>query len=368
MTRIFSKIYLYSGLLYVGSFLLGWLLNLLFSPAEGGLAMWAVFAPHLWLGLLVFCPLSFFRLQNKTQNYFRAGLVAALVLGAFSYSPPMNYLKEQPRIAPERERFSVLTWNIREANWRLDEIRAFLRTRPADIVVLQETNGGWLKYDTELSQIYPHRLTILEGAPTELVLLSVYSFTNGANIINWRSSFLQENMASTFNWRSSFLQEDVIQKSHELRREGVKMLWASLQISPARRLTVVTSHPFRPDTIGFGCNLPFCYRTAERDRVIGRLRQEVEKLRRNSDPLVLAGDFNLTEREPVYKTLAHGLLDAHKVAGAGWGGTWTRLTGTAALRIDYIFATPDLQPLNLQTDCSERGSDHCLLKSDFIFR
>jgi exonuclease III len=33
------------------------------------------------------------------------------------------------------------------------------------------------------------------------------------------------------------------------------------------------------------------------------------------------------------------------------------------LRIDYLLASPELRPLNVSSDCTPRGSDHCLVNA-----
>jgi vancomycin resistance protein VanJ len=35
------------------------------------------------------------------------------------------------------------------------------------------------------------------------------------------------------------------------------------------------------------------------------------------------------------------------------------------LRIDYMFSTARVTPLHLDTDCTPRGSDHCVLLGRF---
>jgi endonuclease/exonuclease/phosphatase (EEP) superfamily protein YafD len=87
----------------------------------------------------------------------------------------------------------------------------------------------------------------------------------------------------------------------------------------------------------------------------------VDRLRtsalRESMPVVLAGDFNMTDRQLGYRRMAGDLRDA--VVSAGWGhttyphGIWAPLL----MRIDHVFVTP--------TWCSARssvldvpGSDH----------
>jgi len=102
---------------------------------------------------------------------------------------------------------------------------------------------------------------------------------------------------------------------------------------------------------------------SHRDEGIAQVRALVESMLRQGDPLILVGDFNVTEREPAYVELTAGLRDAFMVAGSGNGNTWRPewLTGLPLplLRIDYMLCSPQVRPLCLRVDRALRGSDHC---------
>ncbi len=89
----------------------------------------------------------------------------------------------------------------------------------------------------------------------------------------------------------------------------------------------------------------------------------------SGDPLILAGDFNITDREPAYRDLSNGLTDAWRKVGAGLGSTWrpSLLMGqqVGLLRIDYLFSSPNVMPLNMAVDCTPRDSDHCVVVGRF---
>ena len=87
------------------------------------------------------------------------------------------------------------------------------------------------------------------------------------------------------------------------------------------------------------------------------------------EPLVFVGDFNTSEREPAYGDLSAGLQDVYRTVGSGNGSTWTQLRllrlGIPLLRIDYLMASPNVTPLSMTTDCTPRGSDHCIVRGHF---
>lgn len=79
---------------------------------------------------------------------------------------------------------------------------------------------------------------------------------------------------------------------------------------------------------------------------------------------IVAGDFNTTERSPLYRDLvATGVIDAWRAAGAGPGFGFPsrprpRWAPTPPLvRIDYLFHTPDLECVAVELGDGE-GSDH----------
>ena len=105
------------------------------------------------------------------------------------------------------------------------------------------------------------------------------------------------------------------------------------------------------------------YNPDYRDDGIRRVRALVDRLHHERAVLLVVGDFNVTEREPAYQELTAGLQDGQHVAGHGSGLTWQPEWLTALrlpiLRLDYLLSSPDLRPVQISVDCTQRGSDHC---------
>jgi endonuclease/exonuclease/phosphatase (EEP) superfamily protein YafD len=75
-----------------------------------------------------------------------------------------------------------------------------------------------------------------------------------------------------------------------------------------------------------------------------------------SGPVLVGGDLNSsTLNTPRRRLLAHGLVDLHRVAGAGPG--FTRSVRRARFRIDWLLASRDVIPVHEWVDV-QRGSDH----------
>jgi exonuclease III len=115
--------------------------------------------------------------------------------------------------------------------------------------------------------------------------------------------------------------------------------------------------------------IPYRVDPASRDATIRELRAAAGWLRRPGEPLLLVGDWDVTEREPAYNDLTYGLYDAQALVGTGAGNTWRpgRFKGLpfGLLRIDYLLSTPAIVPLQTWVDCAPRGSDHCILSGRF---
>ncbi len=86
-------------------------------------------------------------------------------------------------------------------------------------------------------------------------------------------------------------------------------------------------------------------------------------------PVILAGDFNLTEFSDAYQCLAKRLRDSYREAGWGYGHTWPdgkpdqppfsltpRLPGLT--RIDYIFHSRHWRAVDARVLNAQTGSDH----------
>ena len=78
--------------------------------------------------------------------------------------------------------------------------------------------------------------------------------------------------------------------------------------------------------------------------------------------VIFGGDFNAPASDAVYSILRHHFLDSYRAAGSGWGNTfYNRLP---VLRIDQLWATPAIQPLNARA-FPTRNTDHRLLVCDY---
>jgi endonuclease/exonuclease/phosphatase family metal-dependent hydrolase len=80
------------------------------------------------------------------------------------------------------------------------------------------------------------------------------------------------------------------------------------------------------------------------------------RVRDLTDPLLVAGDFNLPVESAVYRASWGDLVNVFSACGRGLGGT--RFTGLFGLRIDHIVASPQWACTDARVLASPYGGDH----------
>jgi vancomycin resistance protein VanJ len=138
-----------------------------------------------------------------------------------------------------------------------------------------------------------------------------------------------------------------------------------------RQIGIVNAHPHSPQLmasrlLGLRLGYPSGLANRWRDLEVREMMRAVETM---EGPLVVLGDFNLTDLQAVYGEMTQVLLDAHKEVGYGLGFTRTpvRGVGPATWRIDFVFYTPELTALKV-TNGDFAGSDHRPVVAELAFR
>jgi endonuclease/exonuclease/phosphatase family metal-dependent hydrolase len=294
---------------------------------NGPPALTQVFAPWLFLPLLVLLPFAW-ALRDRV-------LVVALTLAAGTFAVHLG-----PALVPHRQPqppagavpVRVASWNVYIRNPAGRVVEA-VRSLDADVVGLVElTPRQAARLDADRA-VHARYRTVLIAADANRGLLSRYPLID---------SGVQEDSSG---------------------RPGSDLLWARLDLGDGRRLTVVVAHPL-PAEPSPSSRLPLHWDARPRDAEIAYVKAFVDARIAAGERVVLMGDFNVTDREPANADLSRGLRDAHAAAwgaGASWGPLPLRRRGLALIRIDRILAGPGTVPTASSTDCTFRGSDHCLL-------
>ena len=137
-----------------------------------------------------------------------------------------------------------------------------------------------------------------------------------------------------------------------------------------KQIGIVNAHPHSPALmssrlLGMRLGYPSGLVSWWRDLEVRELMNAIDTM---DGPLIVLGDFNLTDMQFVYGEITQVLLDAHKESGYGLGLTRTprRGVGPATWRIDFVFYTPEL--VALSTAYGEfAGSDHRPVVAELAF-
>jgi endonuclease/exonuclease/phosphatase family metal-dependent hydrolase len=296
---------------------------------RGILAVSQIGAPYLFLPLFLVLPWAF----AQQMWLLRWSL---LMCGAIFCIRFMPTLVSFPTLeTPDVASISVMTWNTL---FRNDEIRDFqqvLADAPTSVIALQELSpkqAQTIVRDQHIVQRYPYQILRPDTGARGMALLSMYP------ILEQGTSF------------------------------DPNMIWARVRLDDSRTVVIMNTHPPASRIRAIG-NPPLVlgYDPSERDRQIMGVRKLVAPLLAQNEPVLLVGDFNVTEREPAYDDLTAGLQDAQRAVGWGAGNSWRRWPSWSfgLLRIDYLLSNKRVTPLRTSTDCTPRGSDHCIVTGVF---
>jgi endonuclease/exonuclease/phosphatase (EEP) superfamily protein YafD len=303
------------------------LLSVVAPQRAGPLALSEVFAPHLLVPVLLLLPIAVI----STSRTMRLGVAMALTVGLIRFGPGLVSIPPRPASADEQV-VRVNSWNLEAGAPAIFHLLEQLGATDADIVALQELtpeHAAALEADKEVTNRFPHRALLPRPGVGGIGLLSRFPIASATDDVN-----------------------PVVQE---------------VELHLARgSLTVVNAHPFPPHyRVLQAIPLPFAYDPAQRDADILRIRGPVDRAIAAGRPLLVVGDYNITDRDPGFADLSAGLWDAHRDVGQGPGSTWrpSRLEFLpfGILRIDHLLGGPRTRPLSVGEDCTPRGSDHCIL-------
>src|SRR5439155_14584693 len=117
------------------------------------------------------------------------------------------------------------------------------------------------------------------------------------------------------------------------------VVWARVDLGHRRTMVIATAHAADPLPRDCPAFRPGCFDPSRRDAQVLHVRASLDPFIAHGEPVILLGDFNLTDREAAYRDLTVGLWDAYRIVGAGFGSTWgppmLLSRGIPLLRIDY---------------------------------
>ncbi|TET49721.1 MAG: hypothetical protein E3J64_09250 [Anaerolineales bacterium] len=231
--------------------------------------------------------------------------------------------------------FSAMTYNVCWRNTDEEAIEAAIRAQAPQVLVLRELEPPMAEALQErLADLYPYRA--IEpgcGLFTSFPILEYEAFRLSDDAYDFAQRLV-------------------------LNVEG-------------RPVTLLSVHPIAPSIHGFHpfglpLGIPTGLASSGRDtdvRVLLQLLEEIE------GPLVVLGDFNLSDQHELYAPLTDSLVDSYRESGWGMGFTFSPFGGPGLpmWRIDYVLHSRDL--VSLSATVGDYGaSDHRPLIATLAFR
>ena len=278
-------------------------------------AFFNVFAHLLWLPSLLLLPLSLL-----LRAWLPALLLVPAVL-AFGLTYGQQFLPRNPDPS-QGPTLTLLTYNLLAGRGSYDESIAIIRAADAEIVLLQEVGFPIAaQIEAQLSDLYPY-----------MALHPQAEQTAGQGIL---SRYPIE--ADTY-WRYDWLRFALGHQRAEFTLNG-------------QTITLYNLHPTHPAMSGS------FFDPRNRELEIAALLAEMAEI---ETPIILGGDFNLTELSDDYAAITARYRDAYRDAGWGLGWTFPRwgLPVPPFLRIDYVFSSPAIRALEARVIDAYGSSDH----------
>lgn len=246
----------------------------------------------------------------------RLALIQAAPAAVFVAAYGIMFWPRQPADTTGKTQLSLLTYNLNKGNMQTDAATSIIREADADVVALQELNPTMAAaFDETFADTYPYRAFHPDTSYPGQGMMSRYPL---ANDDYWRINL------------------------------GHQRADIDLNGTP---ITLYNTHPVHPFIKEGGFFDPDA-RTAEIQAVLERVRQE-------STPVLIVGDFNLTDQTGDYQLLAPDFDDTYREIGWGMGFSFPDLGQRVLLaRIDYVFHSRDFQAVEARVWPTSGGSDH----------
>ncbi len=255
--------------------------------------------------------------------------VAGLMFAVFVWIYHPYLLPRNPDVPADLPRLTLMTFNIKATSEGLLDA---IRSADADIVALQELN--------------------MEAAQTVEALLSLYPYQRlhpqsedefkGQGIIS-RFPILEDDY-----WEYPDVPFTLGHQRVEVEFEGA-------------RIIIYNTHPWPPLVWESGYD-------DESHRLV------MEDILRRTDgedgPLLILGDFNMTDHFSEYHQLRERYTDSYRVAGDGMGYTYPNFRFRpfpSLLRLDYIWHNADFITVDSVVWPEHGASDHSPVRSVLAF-
>ena len=249
-------------------------------------------------------------------------VASTAMLAAFGVRWGHRYLRRSPAPADAVADLRVMTFNTlawqREGR---DLERSIVKAAP-DVISLQEIGPRGAEYlAITLADRYPYRYATCSASSSGAAVLSRYPIV--------------DPVAFRVSHHGHWWQRMILETPHG----RITLINIHTKIPRLQR----THHRFGLPGIPLG------FRAQRRRAEILKLAEMIEKV---DGPLIVSGDFNMTERSADYRLMSRFLRDAYGAAGVGLGHTFPRRGSFPAafpapfplVRLDYIWHSEHFAP------------------------
>ncbi|SIQ08524.1 Metal-dependent hydrolase, endonuclease/exonuclease/phosphatase family [Chryseobacterium sp. RU37D] len=262
-----------------------------------------------------------------------------LFLGLLFFKPIIRWVNFSTIRSVDKKNadLKVLSFNAKGGRFGVKNIESFVNSQNADIVLLQEY-GGNKEY---------HFDGLTEGE--RLPVISIFS--------KYKIISQKQLIESDFGYNNAY----AVQTDIEIKGKTYRIINMYLQ-------------PFK-----FEKSMVKLNGSSEEDEekvkgIVKRLiptfkmhQEQIEPIRKSVEnspyPVILAGDFNSVPNSYEYYHLLDGLQDAFVETGKGSATSFHDYK--FPIRIDYIFASKSIIPVDYKVDRSVKLSDHFPVMAEF---
>jgi len=231
-----------------------------------------------------------------------------------------QFLPRSINVPAEAPRLHLLSFNLNQGNQHTDDVIRIVRDSGADVVAIQELST-WVAdgFNNQLADLYPYRA------------LHPQSDFSGQGILS------RYPLSADEYWQIN------------LGHQRLQMDWNG------RPIALFNVHPIHPLR---GIYFDGQARAEEIDDVLRRAATF-------TNPLLIAGDFNMTNLSDDYARVTAHYDDTYQQVGWGMGFGFPNFAYTNNIkylppiaRIDYIFHDSHFQPIEMHVGTDSAGSDH----------
>jgi endonuclease/exonuclease/phosphatase (EEP) superfamily protein YafD len=270
---------------------------------------------YLWL-LVAAAAVLFAARRRKLAAVAMVGALVNAALIVPIYLPAGGTNVANQTAAP----LKVISFNVLSSNPRQADVVEWLRSESADVVLLMEIHPAWINSLESLRDVYPHQKVVARRDNFGIALLSKAPWS--------KQSLCTFSPAELPSLQATF--------EHA-----------------GRPLVFLGTHPLPPGTSQMAAD------RNEQLRQIGfyALGKALDADGQPAEPVVLAGDLNLTEHSPYYRDLlrASRLTDSRQ--GIGIQASWSARFPFLSLPLDHVLVSRELAVISRRLG-PHLGSDH----------